>query len=158
MADAYRTAFDSMGRFFDANRNMTDWWDTSTIANFKQRSECFIEQYSRFSVTRPDGRPLHLDGALTLDENLADDRGLRSAFRAWQTRDRMHPDQKLVGLDRFSKEQIFFLSYGSFWCSKMQAETMQTYIKSNVHAPDFARIIVSQSYSPDSWSPRLKKS
>ena len=134
-----------MGRFFDANRNMTDWWDASTITNFEQKSKCFIKQYNHFSVTNPNGQSFHLDGALTLDENLADDRGLRSAFRAWQTRDKMHPDPKIVGLERFSKEQIFFLSYGKFWCSKMRAEALQTYVRSNVHAPDFARIIVGQS-------------
>ncbi|KAL8798780.1 MAG: hypothetical protein Q9182_006392 [Xanthomendoza sp. 2 TL-2023] len=142
-------AFDSMGRYFDADGNQTDWWDSQTKAQDAQRSQCFIDQYSQFSATGPDGGLVHLDGALTLDENLADDRGLRAAFQAWQTRNRKNPDKKLVGLERFSKEQIFFLSYGRFWCSKSQAETMQTYLKSNVHSPDFARIMVCHELLQD---------
>ncbi|KAI4229897.1 MAG: hypothetical protein L6R36_000543 [Xanthoria steineri] len=142
-------AFDSMGRYFDANGNKTDWWDPQTSAQYAQRSRCFIDQYNEFGAAGPDGGLLFVDGAQTLDENLADDRGLRAAFQAWRTRDKKDPDKKIVGLDRFSKEQIFFLSYGSFWCSKSQAETMQKYLRSNVHAPDFARIMGTTANSPD---------
>lgn len=151
-------AFDSMGRYFDANGNKTDWWDPQTSAQYAQRSRCFIDQYNEFGAAGPDGGLLFVDGAQTLDENLADDRGLRAAFQAWRTRDKKDPDKKIVGLDRFSKEQIFFLSYGSFWCSKSQAETMQKYLRSNVHAPDFARIMVSQNaFSHTIRAPRLRK-
>jgi predicted metalloendopeptidase len=134
-----------MGRFFDAKGNMTDWWDEYTVKQFDQRSQCFIYQYDHFSWTDPQGKSLGLNGTLTLDENLADARGLQAAFKAWQKQEILHPDEALVGLERFSKEQIFFLSYGKFWCSKMKAEAMRNYVRSNTHSPDFARITVSIS-------------
>jgi endothelin-converting enzyme len=134
-----------MGRFFDAKGNMTDWWDEYTVKQFEQRSQCFVHQYDHFSWTDPLGKSLGLNGTLTLDENLADARGLQAAFRAWQKQEILHPDEALVGLERFSKEQIFFISYGKFWCSKMKAEAIRNYVRSNTHSPDFARIIVSIS-------------
>lgn len=142
-------AFDSMGRFFDAKGNMTDWWDEYTVKLFDEQSQCFIHQYNQFSVTEPNGKSLSLNGTITLDENLADARGLQAAFKAWRKQETLHPDKALVGLERFSKEQIFFLSYGKFWCSKMKAEAMRNYVRSNTHAPDFARIIGTTANSQE---------
>ena len=141
-------AFDAMGRFFDPNGNMTDWWDEYSFAQYEDRSNCLINQYSEFSFDGHGRRRFRVDGKLSLNENLADIRGLMAAFNAWKRQMKAHPDKHLVGLERFPKEQLFFLSYGNYWCSKVKAEAMETFVQSNAHAPDFARIIVGYLDGP----------
>ena len=65
-------AFDSTGRHFDENGRLVDWWTNDTVAAFMKREECFIDQYSAFHITDPNGKELHINGRLTEGENLAD--------------------------------------------------------------------------------------
>ncbi|KAK2806127.1 hypothetical protein FQN51_008081 [Onygenales sp. PD_10] len=142
-------AFDSTGRNYDQNGKLTDWWDNKTETEFVKRSDCFVEQYSKFTITNPDGEELHVNGDLTLGENIADAGGLKAAFQAWKIHDKATPNQKLPGMDKFTKEQIFFLSYGSTWCGKSTAERSETRIFTDPHAPPFARILGTTANSPD---------
>lgn len=138
-----KSAFDSSGRHYDETGNYTDWWDDKTIAAFEDRAQCFIDQYSKFTVTGPSSKPLHVNGRLTLGENIADAGGISAAFHAWKKREDASPDPVLPGLSRFSKEQLFFISYGNWWCSKTSPEAAEGAIYSDPHAPKPARIIVS---------------
>lgn len=139
-----RTAFDSTGRLYDASGNYTDWWDEKTVQAFEERAQCFVDQYSKFTVPGPDAdsEPLHVNGRLTLGENIADAGGLSAAYYAWKKRDDAHSDPQLPGLDHFSKEQLFFVSYGSWWCSKTTKEAAINAIYNDPHAPKPARIMV----------------
>lgn len=138
-----KSAFDSSGRHYDETGNYTDWWDDKTIAAFEERAQCFIDQYSKFTVTGPNLKPLHVNGRLTLGENIADAGGISATFHAWKKREDASPDPVLPGLSRFSKEQLFFISYGNWWCSKTSPEAAEGAIYSDPHAPKPARIIVS---------------
>ncbi|KAI8594659.1 hypothetical protein EDD21DRAFT_314339, partial [Dissophora ornata] len=71
-------AFDNEGRLFDAHGKLSDWWSNSTLQEFKERSQCFINQYGNFTVKDPQGRENHVNGKLTLGENLADNGGYGS--------------------------------------------------------------------------------
>ncbi|KAL9577420.1 MAG: hypothetical protein Q9212_006376, partial [Teloschistes hypoglaucus] len=104
-------AFDSNGRHYDETGNYTDWWDDSTIQAFKQKTECFVDQYSNFSIRDPDGKALHVNGKLTLGENIADAGGLSAAFHAWKMIEEKTSSQLLPGLQHYSKEQMFFITY-----------------------------------------------
>jgi hypothetical protein len=134
-----------MGRFFAPDGNMTDWWDEYTIRESTRRSQCFVSQFDAFTVpaASADRPPPHVDGSLTLDENVADTRGLRAAYHAWVAADRASPDQRLPGLEAWPKEQVFFLAYGNWWCSLSKAATLRSYVRTNNHAPHFARLMVS---------------
>ena len=137
-------AFDSSGRHYDETGNYTDWWDEKTIAAFEERAQCFVDQYSEFTVpSGHDAKPLHVNGRLTLGENIADAGGLTAAFHAWKKRDENSPDPVLPGLSTFSKEQLFFISYGNWWCSKSTNEAAEAAIYNDPHAPKPARNIVS---------------
>src|SRR5690606_11803575 len=104
---------------YDTNGNLTDWWPEDTVKEFEKRAECFVKQFSEFSVEGPNGERLHVNGRLTLGENIADAGGVSAAYKAWKKRDAQRPDLVLPGLsDRFTKEQLFFVSYGRTWCSK----------------------------------------
>ncbi|EYE94245.1 M13 family metallopeptidase [Aspergillus ruber CBS 135680] len=140
-------AFDSSGRHYDETGNYTDWWDEKTVAGFEERAQCFVDQYSEFTVTGPDLKPLHVNGRLTLGENIADAGGLGAAFHAWKKRDESKPDSLLPGLSTFSKEQLFFISYANWWCSKTTKEAAESAIYNDPHAPKPARIIGTMANS-----------
>lgn len=136
-------AFDSSGRHYDKTGNFTDWWDSKTVQAFEEKVQCFIDQYHEFTVSDPNGAALHVNGKLTLGENLADAGGLSAAFLAWQRVDAKNPSQVLPGLQGFSKEQVFFMSYANFWCGKTRPETAVNLIYRDPHAPKRARILAS---------------
>ena len=139
------TAFDSTGRHYDQNGNFTGWWDSTTIENFQEKARCFVDQYHNYTVPGPDGKPLHVNGLLTLGENIADAGGLSASFAAWKAREAAHPSQLLPGLQNFPREQLFFMSYGNWWCGKTRNEEQINRIYSDPHSPTFARILVSSA-------------
>lgn len=93
----------------------------------------------------PDDKPLHVNGVLTLGENIADAGGLGAAFKAWKQVEAKKPSQLLPGLQYFTRDQVFFISYANWWCSKDRKETAINRIYQDPHAPKWARILVSFS-------------
>lgn len=95
---------------------------------FKVKAQCYIDQYSNFTVKGPKGEEVHVNGKLTLGENLADNGGLREAFSAWKKRfdeDATLPDSEkkwnnviLPGLQHLSREKLFYVNFGRVWCGK----------------------------------------
>jgi endothelin-converting enzyme len=125
-------AFDSSGRQYDEHGNYTDWWDPATVAAYEERAQCFVRQYDRFSVERPNGR-------LTLSENVADAGGLAAAFDAWRALGER--DEDLPGLERFTHEQLFFVSFAQSWCAKVSKEEQVERLSWWSHAPPRARVL-----------------
>ena len=74
-------AFDDSGRKFDVTGTLRDWWTPTSAAAFRNRTACFVTQYSAYS---PPQSPLHVNGNLTLGENLADAGGIRAAYAAYR--------------------------------------------------------------------------
>ncbi|GIK01669.1 hypothetical protein Aspvir_005707 [Aspergillus viridinutans] len=140
-------AFDSTGRHYDQTGNYTDWWDEKTVQGFEERAQCFVDQYSNFTIPGENGEPLHVNGRFTLGENIADAGGLGAAFQAWEKRDEASPDSHLPGLSHFSKEQLFFIAYGNWWCGKTTKEAAIQAIYIDPHAPKFARIMGAMANS-----------
>ncbi|KAL2881034.1 hypothetical protein SGCOL_003693 [Colletotrichum sp. CLE4] len=140
-------AFDSTGRHYDQNGNYTDWWSDATVQAFKDKAECFVEQYSNFSVPGPDDKPLHVNGRLTLGENLADAGGLSASYQAWKRRAHKHPNKDLPGLEHFTQDQLFFVTYSNWWCGMSRKDTAINRIYTDPHAPKWARILGTMSNS-----------
>lgn len=134
-------AFDSTGRHYDETGNYTDWWDDKTVDAFEERAQCFVDQYSDFTAPEQGSEPLHVNGRLTLGENIADAGGIGAAYHAWKKHEQVSPDPQLPGLSKFTKEQLFFISYANWWCSKTTAEAARKAIYNDPHAPKPARII-----------------
>ena len=133
--------FDNSGRRWSEDAEREAWWDNSTIAAFEKRAQCFVDQYSAFEVDTPQGRR-KVDGLLTLGENLSDAGGLRSAYDAWVADRKAMPnswDQKLPGLESFTSEQLFFISYANTWCETPSLQSMDR-ILADEHAPSVMRI------------------
>ena len=66
------------GRQFDKQGNLKQWWNNRTIAEFRTAAECIVQQYSNYTLEEIN---LAIDGRLTQGENIADNGGLKQAFR-----------------------------------------------------------------------------
>ncbi|KKA29391.1 hypothetical protein TD95_003846 [Thielaviopsis punctulata] len=143
-------AFDSTGRHYDQNGNYTDWWTEETVEAFTDKAQCFIDQYSKYTVPGPrEGEELHVNGRLTLGENIADAGGLSASFQAWKQYDAAtgKGGQDLPGLDYFSHEQLFFVAYSNWWCGKSRKNAAISKIYTDPHAPKWARVLGTMANS-----------
>jgi endothelin-converting enzyme len=134
-------AFDSSGSHYDENGAYRDWWDNATLSAFENKTQCFIDQFSKYSITTPAGEELHINGDLTQGENVADTGGLSAAFTAWQKRNEAKPNQLLPGLEEYTREQAFYLAFGGVWCGERRPAEAVRRIYSDPHSPPNVRIL-----------------
>jgi endothelin-converting enzyme len=135
--------FDNTGRNFDEIGNATVWWDQESIKAFEEKTKCFVEQYNNFTVLAPNGTDVHVNGTLTLDENIADAGGVSSSFEAWKKWEAEKGKAKnLPGLQDFTHEQLFFIKWGQTWCSNVPPKLALTLLEDDVHSPAPARVLL----------------
>jgi membrane metallo-endopeptidase-like protein 1 len=92
---------------------------------------------------------LNIDGRLTQGENIADNGGLKQAYRAYKKWVAEHgKETSLPGLD-MTHDQLFFLNYAQIWCGSMRPEDALTKIRSSVHSPGPIRVLGPLSNSRD---------
>ncbi len=127
--------FDDEGRQFDAKGNLRDWWTAQDAAQFDKRAQCVVDQYAKFVV---DG-DVHVNGKLTLGENLADIGGLRITYLALETHLAKNPSEK-KSVDGFSPEQRMFIAYAQNWCGNQSAESLREQTSTDPHSPYSFRV------------------
>uniref|UniRef100_A0A8C8YF13 Membrane metalloendopeptidase like 1 n=1 Tax=Prolemur simus TaxID=1328070 RepID=A0A8C8YF13_PROSS len=133
--------FDDNGRNFDKDGNMMDWWSNFSTQHFRKQSECMIYQYGNYSWDLADEQ--NVNGFITLGENIADNGGVRQAYKAylkWMAEG--GKDQQLPGLD-LTYDQLFFINYAQVWCGSYQPEFAAQSIKTDVHSPLKYRVLGS---------------
>lgn len=74
----YVTLFFVKGREYDKDGNLRPWWKNSSVEAFKRQTQCMVEQYGNYSINKEP-----LNGRHTLGENIADNGGLKAAFKVW---------------------------------------------------------------------------
>jgi putative endopeptidase len=121
--------FDSDGRHFDGQGNLTNWWTAATAQQFEQRSQCLIDQADRYEVIPG----LFVRGQQTLTENLADQGGAKIGYQAWVKSAKGRAPAPAVG--PFNEAQQFWLAYGQSWCTKETAERTAELVATDVHPP-----------------------
>ena len=106
--------FDDEGKQYDSLGNLRDWWSTKTERAYDKKSECFVKQYDKF---REPLTGLTVNGVDTQGENLADNGGLRMAYKAYKSylaRNGDSEDPLLPGkMSSFTSDQLFFVSFAS---------------------------------------------
>ncbi|XP_033220405.1 neprilysin-4 isoform X2 [Belonocnema kinseyi] len=139
--------FDDKGRLFDKDGNLHRWWKDDAIEEFHLRAQCLIDQYSRYTVTDVD---MPIDGVNTQGENIADNGGIKQAFRAYETWLRTNGDENenLPGINATGK-QLFFLNFAQVWCGSMRPEATRNKLKTAVHSPGKFRVIGTLSNTKD---------
>jgi putative endopeptidase len=126
-------AFDDQGAQFDKDGNVSNWWTADDYTRFKSKTQQIIDQYGSFTVLDS----LHLNGALTVGENTADNGGIAIAFDAFQMTDQGKGDKKIGG---FTPKQRFFLSVARIWRVKMRDEFLRNYVTTDPHSPPNWRV------------------
>ncbi len=126
--------FDDEGSQFDEKGNLASWWTASASAKFKAKISCVEQQYSAY-VALPG---LHVNGALTLGENIADNGGLKLAFEAYRAL-RSKAKEALVA-DGMSEDQQFFLGFAQGWCSVYRPDFERMVVQTNPHSPPRFRV------------------
>jgi endothelin-converting enzyme len=129
--------FDDNGAKYDETGRYKEWWDNSTTNGFTKQSDCFVNQYAQYSVVGLEGEKVPINGKLTLGENIADCGGLNNAYRAWKKREVASgkPNPGLPGLEKFTNDQLFFISYANSWCDKTRNEALLKQVLSDPHSP-----------------------
>ena len=131
--------FDDEGRQFDADGNLKDWWAPKVNGEFEQRAACVEKQFDGYVVLGD----LHVNGKLTLGENIADLGGLKLAYKALQAKPEAGPRGE------FSREQEFFLGFAQGWCGKMRDEALRHLVSTNPHSPPNLRVNAPLSNLPE---------
>ncbi len=126
--------FDDEGRKFDAHGNLTDWWTPEVAKEFDRRAECVVQQYDAYESVPG----VHLNGKLTLGENIADLGGLKLAHAAMRAAlDGKEPPPKVEGFD---PEQQFFIGFAQSWCAKYRDENLRLRAVTDPHSPARQRV------------------
>uniref|UniRef100_H3BI35 Membrane metalloendopeptidase like 1 n=1 Tax=Latimeria chalumnae TaxID=7897 RepID=H3BI35_LATCH len=133
--------FDDNGRNFDKDGNMFDWWSNYSAMHFKDQSRCMIYQYGNYTWELAGGQ--NVSGIITLGENIADNGGVRQAYKAYlKWVDRQGEEPKLPGLN-LTHKQLFFLNFAQVWCGSYRPEYASQSIKTDVHSPLRYRVMGS---------------
>ncbi|MGB6639230.1 MAG: M13 family metallopeptidase, partial [Thermoanaerobaculia bacterium] len=126
--------FDDQGSRFDADGNMINWWTEQDTENFQQATEILVDQYNGF-VAIDD---LHVNGELTLGENIGDFSGLTMSFYGLQKALAEDPVDKI---DDFTPEQRFFLAWAQAWRRNYRPEALKLQVNTDPHSPGKFRVL-----------------
>ena len=121
--------FDDEGRQYDADGTLRDWWTKDDAGKFKTRADQVVAQYNGFTILDT----LHVNGKLTLGENLADLGGVNVAYAAFKKTKEGQSNKKIDG---FTPDQRFFLSWAQVWRSSQRPESAAQRLLTDPHSPE----------------------
>ncbi len=119
--------FDDSGRRYDADGNLKDWWTSEDAAKYIVKADGVVEQFNEYVAIDS----LHVNGELTLGENLADLGGMSIAYYAFEKT--LTGNEPLI--DGFTPKQRFFLSWATVWRDNMTDQELKNRLKTDPHAP-----------------------
>jgi putative endopeptidase len=134
--------FDDQGRKYDKTGTLTDWWTPQDVSRFTAYTGKLVKQYDAYEPIAGQ----HVQGALTLGENMADDAGLTVAYTAYKI--------SLAGkaapvIDGFTGDQRFYLGYAQVWRSKYREQALRQQLLTDPHSPGEQR--TDEVRNHDEW-------
>ncbi|OUJ73317.1 peptidase M13 [Hymenobacter crusticola] len=126
--------FDDQGRQYDSNGNLRDWWTKEDADKFNQRAAIVGSQFDAFTPLDS----VHVNGKLTMGENLADLGGLNIAYTAMQKAMASKPKTKIDG---YTPEQRFFLAWAQIWHAHARPEYVRQQVLTDPHSPEEFRTV-----------------
>lgn len=126
--------FDDQGAQFDAQGNLRNWWSASDLEKFKRGTGLVASQFDSYTVLDS----VHVNGRLTLGENLADLGGLSVSYAALEKALAQKGRPPLI--DGFTPEQRFFLAWAQIWRQNITPEAARVRINTDPHAPGMWRV------------------
>jgi len=135
--------FDDQGRQFDAKGNLKNWWTAEDEKRFTERASMVDKQYSDYVAIDT----LHVNGKLTLGENIADIGGLKIAYLALKKSMEGKPPAEKI--DGFTPEQRFFLAFAQIWHGAERPEQIRLRVTTNPHSPNRFRVLGPLADTPE---------
>lgn len=121
-------AFDDQGRQYDGDGNLRDWWTPQDAQRFTAKTQALVAQYNAYQPLPGE----HVNGELTLGENIADLSGLTVAQRAYQASLAGKP---AAVIDGFTGDQRFFLGFAQVWRTKEREQSLRNDLLTDAHSP-----------------------
>jgi putative endopeptidase len=120
--------FDDQGAQYDGDGNLRDWWTKEDHEKFAEKTKALVDEYNTFEPVKG----YHVNGELTLGENIADNSGLAIAYKAYKiaTKDKPSPT-----LDNLTGDQRFYMGWSQVWRSKMREPFAIQLTKIDPHSP-----------------------
>ena len=125
--------FDDQGRKFDKEGNMNDWWTEADAERFKSKTDVLAKQYDNYTMLDS----LHVNGNLTMGENIADLGGLNISYNAFQMALNGTQPKPIEG---YTADQRFFMAYAQVWRQNVRDKALLRQLKEDVHSPGEARV------------------
>lgn len=121
-------SFDNNGAAFDATGKLRNWWTPADLKRFNEAAKALADQYDTYEPLPG----LHVNGKLTLSENIADVAGLGASYQAYRASLHGH---KAPVIDGFTGDQRFFIAFAQTWATKMREAALRQRIATDGHAP-----------------------
>jgi putative endopeptidase len=125
--------FDDNGRRFDPQGRLRDWWSPQSAERFTQLTQRLGAQYNAFEAAGE-----HVNGALTMGENIGDLGGLEMAYAAYQRYQARHGAAPVIG--GLTGDQRFFLAYAQAWRSNIREGALRQRVLTDPHSPPEFRV------------------
>ncbi len=126
--------FDDQGRRFNGQGQLKDWWTAEAAAKYGQRTTMLGAQYD--AIEPIPG--LHINGKLTMGENIGDLSGLETAYGAWRKYVAAHGEPPVI--DGLTGDQRFFLGYAQVWRGLRREGAVREQLLTDPHSPEKARV------------------
>jgi len=124
--------FDDQGRRYDATGALRDWWTKADEAEYMKRAKVLVDQFNEFEPLPG----LHVNGELTLGENLADLTGLVISHQAYQL---SLKGKDAPTIDGITADQRFYMGWSQSWKAKERDESLRQQVLTNAHSPEMYR-------------------
>jgi len=135
--------FDDSGSQYDKDGNLRNWWTAEDKAKFQERTKALGDQFDAYTVLDT----IHVNGKLTMGENIGDLGGLNAAYTAFKLTKQGQSDEKIDG---FTPDQRFFLSWAQVWRGNILDDSAAQLIKTDPHSPGEYRTI-GAPVNMDAW-------
>jgi predicted metalloendopeptidase len=137
-------SFDNGGALFDAQGALRNWWTPADFKKFTAAGDALAKQFDQYEALPG----LHVNGKLTLGENIADVAGLAASYDAYRA---SLGGKELPVIGGLTGDQRFFLAYAQSWAVKSRPETLRQIVLTNGHAPEQFRALTVRNL--DAWYP-----
>ncbi|MCC5673376.1 peptidase M13 [Kocuria rhizophila] len=129
--------FDDKGSTCDGEGRLRNWWTDEDRAAFEERTSRLVGQYAALVPAQfgDDDAAPHVNGELTLGENIGDLGGLSIAYKAWKRAQEKMPTPDTESIDGYTPAQRLFISWGYVWQEKSRDEALRTRIATDPHSP-----------------------
>jgi len=134
-------SFDNNGAEFDATGAMRNWWTDADRKKFEQAATALANQFDQYEPFPG----LHVNGKLTLSENIADVAGLAAAHDAYLA---SLDGKEAPTIDGFSGDQRFYIAFGQVWTEKAREAAERKQIATDGHAPGQYRALTVRNQDP----------